>query len=161
MLFDLMGNVIQCIRFLTKRNGSLLDIRAGHIDFQHCNSRFFPQPFHRFHILLHRFAADIDYYFGIKLLQKRNVPLQKNLHTRILQPDCVQHSSIDLCHPGRRISLPGNICHSLGDHRTQSIQIHKFRIFHAGSKCSGCRHNRIFQRHTGQSHLCIHLLSPI
>ena len=152
------GDIVQAVRLLAEGDGSLLHIRTGDVDLQHVHGCI-RKALHHFQIILQHFAADIDDYLRIILLQKGQVPLQEYVDARVLQADGVKHAAVDLRHSGGGIAGPGHVCHTLCHHGAQTVQIHKLAVFHAGSKGAGCGHDRIFQFNSRQIHRCFHQIS--
>ena len=88
LCLNFFRNLRQTLWVLSERNSPVLYIRAGNINFQQIN-RLVGKLFHNLHIICRRTSAYIDDDFRVKLLQKRNIPLNKHVNPRILQPDCV------------------------------------------------------------------------
>ena len=157
-LFYLGSDIVKTVRPLSKGNGSLFYVGAGYVDFQHV-CLFIRKPLHHFKIILHAFSADIHNNSGVILAKKRKVSFHKNVDSRILQADGVEHTAMGFRYSWRRISRPGDIGHSFGHHCPKPVQVHKIAVFHTGAKGSGGRHHGIFKFNACNCNLCIHQIS--
>ena len=159
MIFQFGSNIVQSICFLSKRNGSFLDIGAGYIDLQHADCRFVSQSLYHIHVILYGLTADVHNDLRIIFFQERNISLHEYVNAGVLQTDGIEHTAVYFCHTRGRVAGPGHIGYTLGHHRTQAVQIYEFFIFHAGAKGSGCCHYGVFESYSCNRCLCIHQIS--
>ncbi len=159
-VFNLARNIAQNIRVCAEGNCPLFDIRTGDIDFQKINAFLVPQSFHNAQVFFDRVSADVGDHTGIVRGKKFQIPLDKNINARILQPDCVQHASVHLRDAGRLIPLPRHGRYTFALDSSKAVKVYKFPVFHSGAEGSGRRHHGIFKMNAGNIHrkirLCLH-----
>ena len=143
---------------LPKRQKACINIRARNIDLHHIN-RLISQSFHHCQIFFRCMTTDIDDDLRIIFLQKWNISFAEQIDSRILESDCIHHSSVNFSYTWCRITRPRDICHALGRYRSKTVQIHKLTEFFSRTKCTGSHCNRILPFYAGNIYFHVHYKS--
>ena len=109
---------------------SFLHIRTGDVQLQHVHITV-RQPLRNRAILRQRVPADIHDDFCVMLPEEWQVILNEMLHSRILQPDGIQHTALRFRNPGGRIPFPRLTGNPFDCDRTQAVQINQLPVLTA------------------------------